>query len=113
MYGIQQLMEVASADTDVLRSLDSNGDDFSISREVDFLFRVDTQDKAEIVAGFINDHQYGTAIPQEDDGQLSVSVKTHMPVQQNIILSVSGFMECIAQLFGVEYDGWGCNAQRR
>jgi hypothetical protein len=24
---------------------------------------------------------------------------------------VSGFFACLAQLFGVEYDGWGCVAQ--
>ncbi|GLQ98668.1 ribonuclease E inhibitor RraB [Dyella mobilis] len=113
MSVVQQLMEVAASDTDVLRSPDRNGDDFNISREVDFLFRVETKEKAEIVAGFINDYQYGTAIAQGDNGQHSVSVKIHMPVQQNIVLSVCGFMECIAQIFGAMYDGWGCNAQRR
>lgn len=113
MSVVKQLMEGAAADTDVLRTLDRHGDDFSIPRNVDFKFRADAQEKAETVAGFLNDHHYGTAIAQAHDGQYSVSVAIHMPIQQNVILSVSGFMGCVAELFGVDYDGWGCAPQRR
>jgi hypothetical protein len=113
MSVVQQLMKVAAADTDVLESLDKQGDNFSVPRKVDFLFLAESQEKAAIVAGFINAYQYGVAIAQQHEGEHSVCVEIHMPVLQNVVLSVSGFMACIAQLFGVEYDGWGCKVQKQ
>ncbi|WP_414649876.1 ribonuclease E inhibitor RraB [Dyella sp.] len=113
MSVVKLLMEGSDADTDVLRTLDHHGDDFSISRNVDFKFRADAKEKADIVAGFLNDHHFAVAVVQSHDGEYSVSASIHMPVQQNLILSVSGFMGCVAQLFGADYDGWGCVPQRR
>jgi hypothetical protein len=110
---VEKLIEAAMADTDLLRTLDSQGDDFSVPREVDFLLRTPSKDKADLVAGFINDYQYGAAVAEEHDGDHSVSVRIVMPIEQNILLPVSGFMECLAQLFKLEYDGWGCHAQKR
>ena len=108
MSVVDALMNAASADTDVLRSLDRNGDRFSVFRDVDFLLRAPSLEKAELVAGFINDHSYGKAKVQDD---LSVLVVIRMPVEQPIALCVSGFFTCVSRLFGVEYDGWGCVAQ--
>jgi hypothetical protein len=111
MSVVEMLMESAKADTDVLRSLDSQGDNFSSPREVDFLLRAPSREKAEAACGFINDFQFGVAALQEADGQYSVRVIIHMAIQQHTILSVSGFMGCICALFGLDYDGWGCVAQ--
>ena len=108
MSAIEALRDGAIADTDVLRSLDSNGDRFSVFRVVDFLLRAPDAEKAALVAAFINDHSYGRAQVQDD---LSILVVIAMPVEQPITLCVSGFFTCIARLFGVEYDGWGCVAQ--
>ena len=36
----------------------------------------------------------------------------NMPVTQNVINSVSGLMTCIAAIYDLEYDGWGCELQR-
>ena len=108
MTAVEALMEAAVADTDVLRSLDGNGDHFAVFRDVDYLLRAPTQEKAELVASFINDHSYGKAQLQDD---LSVLVVIRMPVEQPIALCVSGFFTCLARLFGVEYDGWGCVVQ--
>jgi len=113
MTVIERLMETAGADTDLLRTLDAQGDDFSIPREVEFLLRAPSKEKAETVAGFINDYQYGVATPQLSDENHSVLVVVHMPIQQNAILSVSGFMACVCELFGLDYDGWGCVTQVR
>ncbi len=113
MSVVDMLMEAAKADTDVLRSLNSQGDDFASPRDVDFLLRAPSKEKAEIASGFINDFQFGTATLQEADGQYSVRVIIHMAMQQHVVLSVSGFMGCICALFGLEYDGWGCVAQVR
>jgi len=111
MSVVDTLMETAKADTDLLRTLDSQGDNFAAARDVDFLLRAPSKDKAEIASGFINDYQFGTATLQEQDGQYSVLVVINMAIQQQAILSVSGFMGCVCALFGLEYDGWGCVAQ--
>jgi len=111
MAVIEKLMESAEADIDVLHALDRQGDKFSIARPVDFLLRAESRDKAVLVAGFINDYQFGTASTNEDENGHSIQVIINMPVEQNVILSVSGFMQCIAEIYGLEYDGWGCSAQ--
>ena len=110
---VERLMQSAEADTDVLRSLDANGDNFTAPRDVDFLIRAPSKEKAETIAGFVNDFSYGNARVQEHEGEFSVLVIVNMPVTQSVILSVSGFMLCIANLFGGEYDGWGCEIVRK
>ena len=112
MSFISELMNIAAADTDVLRSLDEEGDDFSIPRDVDFLLRAADKDKAELVCGYVNDYSYGNAKVQETEDAYSVAVVIHMPVTQHVILSVSGFIATICQLYQLEYDGWGCVAQK-
>jgi hypothetical protein len=111
MSVIAKLMEATETDTDVLRSLDSNNDDFSKFREVDFTFKCESKDKADTVAEFLDDYQYGRTKVLLEDGQYMVQLLIDMPVTQNIILCVSGFMTCIAELYSVEVDGWGCMAQ--
>lgn len=113
MSFVAQLMDMAVADTDALRSLDKNEDDFSKSREVDFLLIAPSLEKANIICGFVNDHSYGVARATEHEGSYNVHVLINMPVEQSIILCVSGFMACIAHLFGAEFDGWVCNIVRR
>ncbi|WP_175912697.1 ribonuclease E inhibitor RraB [Burkholderia sp. BCC1640] len=112
MSVIDTLMETAIADVDHLRKRDEQGDDFSVPRDVDFLLRAPSAEKASIVAGFINDYQFGQALVQQSDGEYSVLVVLHMPIQQHNILSVSGFMTCVCALFGLDYDGWGCVVQK-
>ncbi|GLQ47511.1 hypothetical protein GCM10007862_25620 [Dyella lipolytica] len=113
MSVVESLMSGAAADVDVLRSLDQHGDDFSVARDVDFVFRTPTKEKAETVIGFINDHQYGVARLEQTENEYRVLVMINMPIQQHVILSVSGFMSCMGTLFGLEYDGWGCPVKRR
>ncbi len=110
---VAKLMEIAAADTDVLRSLDENADQFTTFRRVDFLLIAPSREKADIIASFINDHAYGEAASSEVEGRFRVEVLVDMPVTQALILSVSGFMACIAHIFGATYDGWGCPPQRR
>jgi hypothetical protein len=113
MSFVAQLMESAASDTDVLRSLDRNGDDFSKFREVDFLIIAPNPEKAQTICGFVNDYSYGVATVQAPENPSNVLIVIRMPVEQSIILCVSGFMACVAHLFGAEFDGWGCTAQAR
>jgi len=110
---VAELMDMAIADTDVLRALDQNGDNFSTFREVDFFLIAPSREKAEIICGFINDHSYGTAKVEEHEDSFNIQVVINMPVEQPIILCVSGFMACIAHLFGGTFDGWGCPTPQR
>ena len=107
---VDKLMDSAIADTDVLRRLDQQGDHFEVSRNVDFIFVTNSSDKAAVIRDFINDHHFGEATLEDDPCEVRVVV--YMPVTQHVILSVSGFMSCIAELFDAELDGWGCVAQQ-
>jgi len=111
MSVIEKIMEASEVDTDVLRRLDGEGDNFTLVREVDFHFLCPSQEKAETVAGFLDDYQFGRAKVMLEGDQFAVQVLIDMPVTQNVILCTSGFMTCIAELYGVEFDGWGCLAQ--
>ena len=111
MSVIEKIMVSAEADTDVLRRLDAEGDNFALIREVDFHFVCPNQEKAEIVAGFLDDYQFGRAKVVAEDNRFAVQVLIDMPVTQNVIMCVTGFMTCIAELYHVEFDGWGCIAQ--
>jgi hypothetical protein len=110
---VDKLMDSAAADLDVLRSLEAQGDEPGKVRDMDFLLRCPSKEKAELVAGFINDCRYGKAKAIEDDDSHSVQVIINMPVKENVILSVSGFMTCLAELYNLDFDGWGCVAQVR
>lgn len=110
---IDTLMELAAADTDLLRNIDAQGDDFTIPRDVDFLLRAPSEEDASLAADFINDHSYGAASVRENEGRYSVLVVVYTPVTQPVILSLSGFMACISHLFRLDYDGWGCVVQAR
>ena len=105
------LVATAVSDTDLLRKLDAQGDRFSVARDVEFLLKAPSADKARVVADFINDHQYGVATAQDLEDSPSVLVVVNMPIEQHAIQSVSGFMACVCELFGLDYDGWGCVVQ--
>lgn len=109
MEFVATLMETAAADTDVLRSLDRNGDHFSMFRDVDFLPVAPDAERAALVASFVNDHSYGKAVLQDP---ASVLVTINMPVEQSVAPCASGFFSCLAQLFGVEYE-WGVWRRRK
>ncbi|SIR16023.1 ribonuclease E inhibitor RraB [Solilutibacter tolerans] len=106
-----KLMEIAARDTDLLLSLDEKGDQFYVPRDVEFFFWAADKQKADSLAGFVNDNRYGKATSNETDGQHSVLVVVNMPIQQNEVLSVSAFMACLGELYGLDYDGWGCVIQ--
>jgi hypothetical protein len=105
------LLENARADTDLLQKNDARGDVFTRPRDVDFLLIAPEHGKAELVASFINDNRYGSAKLQTDNAGYGVLVTIHMPIEQNILCSVSALMVCISRLFNVKYDGWGCVLQ--
>jgi regulator of RNase E activity RraB len=111
MSVIEKLLETAHQDTQLLIGNNEKGDDFSIPRDVDFLLTTDDADKANTVASFINDNNYGVASVQAVDDTFRIQVVVHMATTQNLICSVSALMACIGKLFNLTYDGWGCVLQ--
>lgn len=110
---VEELLRVAYEDTQLLIKNDALGDQFAIPRNVDFLLRSDDEKKASVVCSFINDNQYGRATVDASGGSFVVLVAIDMPIRQNILCSISALMVCIAHLFKVEYDGWGCTLQKQ
>jgi len=108
---VEALLENAYQDSQLLEGNDAKGDVFSTSRDVDFLFYAKDQEKGDLVTSFINDNCYGDASYSEHEGRHSIKVVINMPVTQNILSSVSGLMTCIAVLYDLDYDGWGCVLQ--
>jgi hypothetical protein len=110
---IETLLDTASQDTQLLIANDNKGDNFSIPRDIDFVIYAEEEKKASTVTNFINDHRYGLASFEKIDDQYRILIVINMPSTQSLICSVSALMACIASLFSVKYDGWGCNLQNK
>ena len=108
---VETLLNTSYQDTQLLMGNDQKGDDFAIPRDVDFVLYAPDAEKAELVTSFINDNQYGLASYAEVEGKFRIIVVVNMPSTQNLICSISALMACIAELFRVDYDGWGCLLQ--
>jgi hypothetical protein len=108
---VEALLDNAYQDSVLLQGNDEKGDNFSIFRDVDFLFYAPDRDRGELVASFINDNCYGDASYYQSDKHHCIKVVVNMPTEQHIINSISGLMTCIAAIFDLEFDGWGCALQ--
>jgi Regulator of ribonuclease activity B len=109
---IDALLENARADADLFQKNDARGDVFAKPRDVEFLLIALNPEKAGPLAKFINDNRYGRANVQDHDGaEVGVLVTINMPVEQNILHSVSALMVCLGAMFGATYSGWGCVLQ--
>lgn len=104
---IEKLAAAAGADLDLLAVRRAQDDRACETRMVDFAFVTELEASARAIAGFLVDFGYaGTRACPEDAGY-RVLASIEMPLDQQVLLSVSGFMLCIAELFSARYDGWG------
>lgn len=108
---VTALLDNAHQDTQLLIGNDEKGDNFSAFREVDFTLYAKNKERGELVASFVNDNNYGKATYEQVEAKHRITVIINMPTTQNIICSVSGLMTCLAGLYELEYDGWGCVLQ--
>lgn len=109
---IEELIKNAEADIELLKQNDLKGDQFDKPRQVDFLFKSPTREKAEAIAGFLSDYNFGNTNITQNENQFEVLVLIQMPINQNIIQSVSGFMLLIGKIFNSTFDGWGSVIQK-
>jgi len=113
MTMFELLYQNTLADTDLLRKNDKLGDIFTTAREVDFAFETGEKERADDFAEYVNGKSYGTAaVSKIEDGRFRVLVLISMPITQNVIGCVSGFMVCLSRLFQIDYLGWGSVIQK-
>jgi len=108
---VEQLLKNAYEDTQLLIGNDKKGDNFSHLRDIEFVMYADNKETADAVTGFINDNRYGNASLEETEEKFRISVVINMPSTQHLVCSTSGLMSCIATIFSLEYEGWGCVIQ--
>ena len=107
------LHENALLDNDLLRKNDAMGDKFDDPRDVDFAFKTNDKQRADDLSEYINGKNFGNAsVAAAVEGEYGVLCVIHMPINQPLLCSVSGFMVCLSRLFQVEYDGWGSIIQK-
>lgn len=99
------------ADKSVLASLAENGDRATVSRRVDVSFRGSDEAFEQVLTiapqfGFVElDREVG------DDGELYLFLECEQAVDEQSIRNLTRKCLQIEILCGVEYDGWGCEAE--
>ncbi|ETI64403.1 hypothetical protein C100_07910 [Sphingobium sp. C100] len=99
------------ADRQVLANLAANGDVARIARPVDVSFRGSEQDFERVL---IIASQFGFVEldrEEDEDGDLFLFLECVQPVDEQSIRALTRKCLQIEMMCGVEYDGWGCEAQ--
>lgn len=112
MHIVEQLLDTAYQDSELLIRIESQGDNPHIIREVDFALMAPNKKAAETVCSFINDNRYGEArVEDTGDEETRIVVIVNIPLYQNIVSSMSANFVSLSHLFSVDYIGWGCCVQ--
>ena len=116
MHVVERLLENAIEDNKVLIQNQKMGDQTSIARDIDFTLYAEDEQRANLVKNFIVDNRYGkpTVKRTEYRGQVrwQLQVIVHAPATENVVHTLSAFMVCLAELYKLEYDGWGSTLQK-
>ncbi len=116
MGTVERLMDAAVADNELLVKNQELGDDAQIARDIEFHFYAQDEERAKLVASFVSDCRYGrpSISRTEHHGtvawRLSVAINTLMT--ENLVMTLSAFVVCLSQLYGLEYDGWESDIKR-
>jgi hypothetical protein len=113
---VEKLLENSESDRDLLQKNVAAGDVPSIPRDAEFVLYAKDKERAELVCSFIHDNSYGRAIYQhvaenQAGAQHRIIVAVFMPTTEHALCAVSGLMVCLAKLYDLDYDGWGCSLQ--
>jgi hypothetical protein len=115
---VQSLMETAVEDSHLLVRNQEMGDNSELPRDIDFVLYAKDREKAELVASFVTDYRYGRPSVEdrvEERGEYSwrLLITIHSPTTENVVMTLSAFMVCLAKLYDLDYDGWGCTIHTR
>lgn len=100
-----------AADKTVLAELAASGDDARIPRPVDVSFRGSEMDFERLLNvasqfGFVElDRE------ESDDGELYLFLECEQAVDEASIRKLARTCVQLEMVFGLEYDGWGCQAK--
>ena len=116
MSVVKLLMDTAVEDSRLLVKNQELGDRPEVPRDVEFIFYAKDEEKAKLVASFITDYRYGRPsvrnIERRGEFAWEVMVTINTPTTENVVMTLSAFMVCLAQLFDLDYDGWGSTINR-
>jgi hypothetical protein len=106
-----RLEEEWEADSQVLANLAANGDKARIPRPVDVSFR-GTEEAFEQVLAIASQFGFVELDREEDEeGDLFLFLECEQAVDEESIRALAKKCLQIEILCGVEYDGWGCEAE--
>lgn len=106
------LANTAQGDIELLNVIKSQGDNATIARELEFSLISKCKEDAENAASFIQKNHFGETKLFEVEGNHVLFVFVKMPLQMNAVLSVSGFMSCVSNIFNLQYDGWATDISK-
>ena len=117
MHLVEILLETAVADSHLLYHNREAGDQFWRSRDLEFIFYSPDKEQIETVASFVTDNRYGDPRIEDfedDQGKTNyrLIVVVNGPATDPVVHSISALMACVAAIFQIEYDGWGCMMQK-
>ena len=99
------------ADKDVLANLAANGDVARIARPVDVSFRGSEQDFERVLTIASQFGMVELDREEDEEGDLFLFLECVQEVDEASIRALTRKCLQIEILCGVEYDGWGCEAQ--
>ncbi|WP_088183202.1 ribonuclease E inhibitor RraB [Sphingobium sp. Z007] len=99
------------ADREVLANLAANGDVARIARPVDVSFRGSEKDFDRLLTIASQFGMVELDREEDDEGDLFLFLECVQPVDEASIRALTRKCLQIEILCGVEYDGWGCEAQ--
>jgi hypothetical protein len=100
---------------DVLRRLESDGDDLSRPRDVDFVVVFPDKPSADTFAENIRHFGYKVSIELSEvvaELPWDVEVVKHMALSHKEVTLFENLLENQASLFGGRNDGWDCLSER-
>jgi hypothetical protein len=113
MSVVNKLLDNSLRDRELLRKNLQLGDDLQVPRLVDFVFVTPAKEIAEELVAYVGEGHFGEPQTAALEDGFRVVVTCKMPVSESVLCCVSGLMACVATLFKVHYDGWGCVVQKQ
>lgn len=95
-------------DMKLLQTLMDAGDHFDRPREIEHVIEFDDPEKRDAFARAMTSHDYAVAIDQPNNAVRCVRRDTVDPFK---ITEMRTALSTLAEEFGGEYDGWGCEIQ--
>ena len=106
----------ADENGEILRSMQANGDDLTIARDIDFSLLFADEASAEAFSGIMEEEGYAAdydpwEVQSADDanaGKWDVLITRHMVPEHAAITAFEQELQALAMPFGGKADGWGC-----